>query len=249
MRCGNCKQSHSTVNEVIGCYHDSGTQLKLADRPNDIALRPPAKEVKRTAPPTGTEPKLTVKQAQFIESLLKQTGKTEADLPHPLKELSIKQASEVIGELKKEKQVVGHTVRDMKLPATIDGTQVPQGTYTVVFSPDEDDRLTIRFREPATGKWVGTQLVEFMFGRDNESDFRRCGNWTGDGYRLWAMFKEDGRIIRAVAFMADSTKEDRDQAGITYALKSGNCYRCGRKLTVPASITRGLGPDCAEWVG
>jgi UDP-N-acetylglucosamine 2-epimerase len=26
----------------------------------------------------------------------------------------------------------------------------------------------------------------------------------------------------------------------------GACLRCGRALTTPESITRGLGPDCAE---
>jgi len=34
-----------------------------------------------------------------------------------------------------------------------------------------------------------------------------------------------------------------------HALSSGNCLACLRTLTVPASIHRGLGPDCAARLG
>ena len=39
---------------------------------------------------------------------------------------------------------------------------------------------------------------------------------------------------------------DPKGAGEAYALESANCFRCGRKLTVPVSIHRGLGPECAS---
>lgn len=39
---------------------------------------------------------------------------------------------------------------------------------------------------------------------------------------------------------------DFKKYGMAYALESNHCYRCGKLLTVPASINAGLGPDCAS---
>jgi SNF2 family DNA or RNA helicase len=39
---------------------------------------------------------------------------------------------------------------------------------------------------------------------------------------------------------------DYESMGLSYAMNSGRCWKCGRELTVPASIHRGLGPDCAQ---
>ncbi len=42
---------------------------------------------------------------------------------------------------------------------------------------------------------------------------------------------------------------DPVQAAIQYGKKTGNCSICGRELTLPESIARGIGPDCATKFG
>jgi hypothetical protein len=135
------------------------------------------------------------------------------------------------------------------LKPSIIGDELEQGTYTVVFDEETDDRITVRFKEPSWGKWKGTQLIEYLFGPDNTADFRRCGNRMEGGYRIWNAYKTQGRITKAVEYLVSATTEEKADAGLTYALKSNNCWRCNRELTVPASITRGLGPECAKILG
>lgn len=53
------------------------------------------------------------------------------------------------------------------------------------------------------------------------------------------------RIRRAVEIIAG----DMSGTGKEYAMKSGRCWRCNRKLTVPSSIESGIGPECASKIG
>jgi hypothetical protein len=256
-RCGNCKENHASVEEVIACYHRAGTQLVLPEV--QVQAQP-----KRTPVPQhltqrggGTS---TPRQRQFVEDLLTQCDMSaEEYFGKSVTDMSFEEASAGIDRLKEERRKL-HPPKT--LGANVLGDEVPQGTYTVVFAtrddswrkvPDDDgaERITLRFRAPRTGHWTDTQLVEYMFGPDNEADFRRIGNRTKDGYRIWKDYREDGRIMRGVRFMVapDTTEQDRAEAGYTYSLASSRCYRCSRKLTVPASIHRGLGPECAGILG
>lgn len=229
MKCGNCKHEHTTADEVKECYR-----------------RMPINEVKRTPPPQDLVSGPTANQRNFLAQLLEQTGKTEDDLELAPDMMTFSMMSDTIGTLVAERKELGkRSSVPTRLPSNIKGTEVMQGTYTVVFSDREGDYITLRFRAPQHGKWRGTQLVEFLYGPDNNNDYRRCANWTDDGYRVWAEFKETSRIFNGIKFMAEADKEAQIQIGETYALKSGNCWRCGRTLTREDSITRGMGAKCA----
>jgi len=232
MKCGNCKQEHSTTEEVKACY--SGEQQTLAG-------------VERTPPPAQVVSGPTQNQRNFITQLLEQTGKTEDEVS--MDTFTMQEASDLISQLLDERKALGkRNPEPTRLPSNIKGEEVPQGIYTVVFSEEYGDYITLRFRAPKQGKWRGTQLVEFLYGPDNDHDYRRCGNWTGDGYRVWADFKRESRITRGITFMATANKEDTIIAGEAYALRSNNCWRCNRTLTREESITRGMGPICARIV-
>lgn len=41
---------------------------------------------------------------------------------------------------------------------------------------------------------------------------------------------------------------DPEAARLSYAHTTGRCWRCGRQLTHPVSVTAGLGPECAAAV-
>lgn len=66
--------------------------------------------------------------------------------------------------------------------------------------------------------------------------------------RFWRKFREQNpperlaRILRAVHTILAEPRA----AQLAYAMKEGRCARCGKELTVPASIHNGLGPECAK---
>jgi hypothetical protein len=125
-------------------------------------------------------------------------------------------------------------------------TQIPDGRYTVVY-PTGDYR-TLRFQTPPAGKSLaGKQIISFKQGK----------NYTGFAFlvngrvHFWSRFKDQNvpdrlqKIERAV----QRVLADPEQAGLAFAMKENKCYRCGRDLTVPASLHRGMGPECAGKVG
>jgi len=225
MKCGSCKGNHSSIAEVKECYG-----------------------VKRSEIPSHLVGRVTPKQVDYINALLEQTGRDGASLDKPAGEMNFQEASDAIVMLKEERKTKVDPLYTFK------SEQIYSATYTVVFEDqgellDGSNRITLRFYTPAQGKWAGVQLIQYLYGPDNTTMFRRCGNWTGEGYRIWNQYRQDGRIVKAVKFMVESDEDRKAEAGLTYALMSSNCYRCNKKLTVPASIHRGLGPDCAEILG
>lgn len=118
---------------------------------------------------------------------------------------------------------------------------VPNGTYTVV---DGNQRTTIKI-DTCHFKDVqpGTQMGLYMSGSDNERDFVSFCFIRGDKANLWSRYKDNLKLRKAVDILL---RPDTYKAcGEAYALQSGRCYKCGRKLTVPVSLHRGLGPVCA----
>lgn len=121
------------------------------------------------------------------------------------------------------------------------------GTFTVV---DGDEYETIRIKA-GTGNFDGKFIASYLSGSDNESDYTGFAFIGTDGsVNVWRKFKTpEGKISPAMApkVLAVSVVlfGGADNARELYAMRSGKCSRCGRKLTVPASLHRGMGPDCA----
>lgn len=123
---------------------------------------------------------------------------------------------------------------------------VEDGFYTAVLGGD--DYVTVRVRTQPSGASFapGEQVASFLVGPDNESDYLGFAFVKPDGrFFVWKRFKQDSRLGRAL----DIITRDPDESGEEFALQSGRCRRCNRKLTVPASINRGFGPHCASEVG
>lgn len=126
------------------------------------------------------------------------------------------------------------------------------GTFTVVMGAE---RRTLRIKKhwQAEEAAKGTLVGYFLSGSDNESDYTGfCFISPRGKITLWNRFKNAGvgsgnaTIVAAITFLTQ--QGDYEGAGLAYAMESGNCYRCNRLLTVPASINRGLGPECAKKV-
>lgn len=127
---------------------------------------------------------------------------------------------------------------------------VPDGTYTVIFSDDSYKTLRLLTqRENATFK-PGQQLIAFLSGSDNEHDYTRVGHVdvleteTGVSYqpRIWRRHAGNTSLVEAVKVLFNDPKA----AAQAYAERSHRCARCGRTLTVPASLYAGVGPECSR---
>jgi hypothetical protein len=136
------------------------------------------------------------------------------------------------------------------------------GTYTLILDEETGERITLRLTNMKDeqlqkyNKKAGTQVIEYMNGPDNESSYRGYGFVTGRKVGVWKKFRtavEQGvtgaqelldRLEIASQLLMDANEATLHNAGYAWALVSGKCYRCGHKLTVPASICAGLGPVC-----
>ena len=116
------------------------------------------------------------------------------------------------------------------------------GCYTIVYSTGE--HRTIWVKKISDGGLAGRTILQY---RDDR-------NWVGFGFlhdgntvQFWRKFEAENqperlaRIRRAVDVVA---KEPR-RAQLAFSMKEKRCARCQRKLTVPASLNAGLGPECA----
>ncbi len=122
---------------------------------------------------------------------------------------------------------------------------IQDGRYTLVYSSGEYRTLEIESKkfnesdsEPKTilSCKSGSRYEGIAFlAKDNRVMLWRRFRAEFDQNRLNALQNAVNRIAR-----------NPMEAGMAYAMKEGRCCRCGRELTVPASIHAGMGPDCAE---
>lgn len=126
---------------------------------------------------------------------------------------------------------------------------VHSGTYTIVLNEAGDYR-TIRISDvpESMGKPKGMQIAAYLSGPDNEASYMGFAFVTSGTYHPWKNWSTDlaSMTFKALVVLLESNAETRAEYGYAYAVESGRCYRCNRKLTVPASISMGLGPDCAK---
>lgn len=125
---------------------------------------------------------------------------------------------------------------------------INDGTYTLVYK--DGSHFTFRVETVKKGGLEGKQIVSYLNGPDNESDYIGFGFVTESGrVALWKKFTGTKTEERAAHLSKLFTMPERlEEAGMAYALASGCCRRCSRTLTVPASINRGYGPECIKHV-
>lgn len=111
-------------------------------------------------------------------------------------------------------------------------------------------RFTYRLRSSEDGK---VTFVGLLTGSDNESAFTYIGVIKGESrtYTRTAKVKisEDAPSIKAFTFFWRHLIERQHLHEGLEVWHEGRCGRCARVLTVPESIARGIGPDCAEQMG
>jgi len=92
-------------------------------------------------------------------------------------------------------------------------------------------------------------FVKVLSGSDNESSYTYIGMITNDrkSFRLTQNSKvsKDAPSFIAFNYFFRLLTNNKTNPGMDI-YHSGSCGRCGRKLTTPESIERGIGPECSK---
>lgn len=117
----------------------------------------------------------------------------------------------------------------------IHGAVLYDGVYTLDLG---DHHRTFRLRTQSLEDdfMPGVQIIQYLSGSDNEHDYTSFGHVKNNRLTVWKRFRDSDLEKDAVRFMLDPSAAEA----------AVHCYRCGRELTVPASIHNGLGPECAK---
>jgi Family of unknown function (DUF6011) len=112
-------------------------------------------------------------------------------------------------------------------------------------------RVRVRKKDVKVGT-VGERLtyfVETLRGPNNETDYRYTGVLRLPGTFWFTAASQQLRSApssMALLWFLDRMREDRANVlgRLAEFWHEGRCGRCGRALTVPESVVRGIGPEC-----
>lgn len=110
-------------------------------------------------------------------------------------------------------------------------------------------RFTFRVTKAKEGsKWEGCIFIEVLSGPDNENDFQRLGMIRSKGgfVPVKGGVSADATSFKAFKWLVEHGLQSNEAFAQCEVWHHGKCSACGRSLTDPASIERGLGPICAE---
>ena len=96
-----------------------------------------------------------------------------------------------------------------------------------------------------------TSPMRFVALADNEATFAYLGFVRDGGAFAWgrkSRVRSDAPSVEVFGFIWDTLRFGTMPDGVSI-WHEGHCGRCGRTLTVPASIASGFGPDCAALLG
>lgn len=126
-------------------------------------------------------------------------------------------------------------------------TRAGRATFTLV-AKKTGRRFTFKVTRPKGAKWDENKglIVKFMTGADNCKDFTTIGRVTPEGeFQVEDTHRPEDRKIRAFHwFWRQSETMNTEKLDQCELWHEGRCGRCGKKLTVPESISTGLGPIC-----
>jgi len=111
-------------------------------------------------------------------------------------------------------------------------------------------RFTYKVRAPKDRN-AGQRFVSLLTGADNTSDYTYLGLLTATGeFRMTraSRMASDSLPVVAFGFFAKKVLIEGSLPEALEVRHEGHCGRCGRALTVPESIDRGIGPECIKHV-
>ncbi len=121
-----------------------------------------------------------------------------------------------------------------------------------IATPEGHKTYKIRVKD-ATDRFPATIFVSLLVGPDNESDYAYLGilnaqtgavRTTGKSCRAANHF--DVRLLERILARVWANDHSAYESKGYRTFHEGKCGRCGRTLTVPASVESGIGPECAR---
>ncbi len=118
--------------------------------------------------------------------------------------------------------------------------------FTIV-SSDTGDRYTFRVsqKENDDGS-MSPFFVSILTGPDNWSNYRYLGTISNSGrysHGKKSKISHDAPSARCINWLTMNLRDETQLARIEF-WHEGRCGVCGRKLTVPESVEKGIGPVC-----
>lgn len=98
----------------------------------------------------------------------------------------------------------------------------------------------------------GLLFVSLLAGPDNETSYQYLGTVFRDGAfstTRKSKLRYDSPPARAFEYFARHVLRGAEMPPELEVRHEGRCGRCGRALTVPESIDRGVGPECYAAMG
>jgi len=107
-----------------------------------------------------------------------------------------------------------------------------------------ETRYTYKFGQSEDKKLI---FVKVLTGPNNETDYQYVG-FINDQWKMVAGQKGNAEhgAFKALAWYIYKGNTAPETAAQAQFLHEGVCGRCGRTLTTPESIERGIGPVCWE---
>lgn len=144
----------------------------------------------------------------------------------------------------------GEFAGDVPAPAILDIAR-HDCTVTLV-SPKTGDHRTFRIKSHHKGSFAGKRTVELLV--NGEGDYRAFGFVIPEPFGkakvvVFKVFRGEPSKASAHEVYARMLlhPEHYTAKGVEYRF-SLRCRRCGRELTHPESLDRGIGPECIKFV-
>lgn len=226
IKCGNCHNHHSSVDEVRECHFPART-VQRQSIPAAVASKSGASFSSRFVKYPLAE--VTTAQLNKIRSL-------NGDVVHAAK-LNRGEASDYIERLiaaKEANQVIPDTDEQSKTIIPLDMLKTfPDGRYAA--RQDENDEYDFfRVSRPKSGRFAGALKVQTQ-----HSDLLKEALviWPSGQVRVYNHSIQQNLLLAIL---------DPRTAGIRYGRHIGHCMKCGKTLTDNRSRYYGIGPDCEK---
>jgi hypothetical protein len=146
--------------------------------------------------------------------------------------------------------MIGHQITDAQ--AAREFILAGDAIFTLV-SKATGTRFTYRITKPEERRGSISHFVRVLTSSDNVDGYQYIGQINADNDPRHYYHGRKSRIggdtpsVRAIRWFLSQLWYDTGRQALTSAemWHEGRCGRCARRLTVPSSIERGIGPDCA----
>lgn len=227
-KCGNCKESHATADEVRACYG----MAQSDDAPR--SHRPASYESEdfrgrmKTVADQDRHP-ITERQKSYARSLIEERyeGTELTSALESLDGMSKADASDLIKDLLGQERLIPKDGGEWPSEE-----ELPEGRYALDTQPGGANSIAFwRVSRPSNGRWAGFVFVVQLVGG--------VGDW-----REFRTTKEQAHSI------ADRiVKVGAREAAARFGHEAGQCGRCLSPLSVDRSRAAGYGKICAEKLG